>query len=1034
MKKLLLVSLCVLVFCARQVYAQTRTVSGTVTAKEDGQPIPGASVKVNGTTLGTQTNVNGVFSLSVSRGQSITISFLGYAPQTVLIGDQTSINVSLVSEAKLLGEVVVTGVGVATQKTRVPIDVATVSAKDFAKSANLSVDQALVGQIAGAQVIQSSGKPGSGAQVILRGYTNLGSTDPLIIIDGVQVSNDMLDVMDPSLVDHIEVVKGSAGGMLYGAAGGNGVIQVFTKKGVKNGKITIDLISKFSRDKVLEQNKLDASFHHYETDASGNILDSEGNPIKADSHGIWTSAQEEPYSTDPSVQNNKPFNMPVFDHTAQAYHVANTFSNSLSIRGGTEKSDYAFNVSNLAQQDVFSHSYSRTNLNMNLGFTPVKGLTIRSNTQFIYTHDNLLNGDRFNLVNSYPYINFKYIDPSTGLLTVKPSEDVDGKNSLSEDQYHSRYNNSPRIVENASINYKFPKFLELDYKYSIDYTSSDGYDYFKNQLSSYQDVTWGPANGQITDSYSNFKNQYSIASAFVRTDFKNDFNINLPIKTTTQFSYDSRKEDYRYYFAQGVGLTPYPPVNISGAATKTSGDGSDSHTLFYGFLVNQTIDYGNLFGISAGFRSDYSSVFGGQSKPFTFPRGTVYFNPSELFKNHELVTAWKLRAAYGEAGVQPGAYDRQLILNVGAIGPSGSDLSNQTVRRNADLAVQVTKELEVGTDVTITPFTGSWLSQFVFSGSYWDRKSNDDIQNAKGAPSAGFLSTIDNLVSLKSHGFDLSLDMDAYRSASISWNLGLRFAKSKTYVTKISNGLPFYQGMFALIQGQQVGVLYGQTPLHSIDQKRPDGTRYIAAADAGNYTLVDGNVVDVRTYRAVISDSNDLSDMGNTNPTFTSSMFNRLTFFKKLSVAFQFDWNHGNKIYNQTRQWLYRDRISKDFDQPVTIAGKTGAFVNYYDSYYNTLNPMSWFVEDGSFVRLRDASISYDLTNVVKQKWLRTLVVTVSGHNLLTFTKYKGLDPENTSSVDSQGNGLTGIGNYRGVDDYGQPNVRSYQFSLNIGF
>jgi hypothetical protein len=174
--------------------------------------------------------------------------------------------------------------------------------------------------------------------------------------------------------------------------------------------------------------------------------------------------------------------------------------------------------------------------------------------------------------------------------------------------------------------------------------------------------------------------------------------------------------------------------------------------------------------------------------------------------------------------------------------------------------------------------------------------------------------------------------------------------------------------------------------------------------------------------------------MGNTNPTFTSSMFNRFTFFKKLAVSVQFDWSHGNKIYNQTRQWLYRDRLSKDFDKPVTIAGKTGSFVNYYDSYYNTLNPDSWFVEDGSFIRLRDASISYDLTGVINQKWLRTLVVTVSGRNLLTFTKYSGLDPENTGSFDSQGTALTGIGSYRGVDYYGQPNVRSYQFSLNIGF
>lgn len=631
-------------------------------------------------------------------------------------------------------------------------------------------------------------------------------------------------------------------------------------------------------------------------------------------------------------------------------------------------------------------------------------------------------------------MNFKYVDPATGLLVVKPSDDIDGNNSLSERDYHTRYNKKPRIIQNLSANYKFPKFVELDYKYSLDYSSSDGNSYYKNQEGSYQDVSWGPSKGQITNSFANDKTQYSIASAFIRTDFQDDFSSKLPIKTITQLSYDYRKNDYRYYFAQGTGLTPYPPVGINSASTKTSGDGFNSESLTYGFLVNQTIEYGNLFGISAGFRSDYSSVFGGQGKAFTFPRGTVYFNPSELFKSQNFVANWKVRAAYGEAGVQPGTYDRQLILDVVALGPSGSSLSNQTTARNSNLQVQVTKELELGTDVTFTPLKGEWLSKFVLSGTYWNRKSKNGIQNAPAAPSAGFLSILDNLVSLKGHGVDLSLDVSTYKSENITWDMGLRFATSKTFIAQISNNLPIYSGAFALVPGEQLGVFWGQTPLRSIDQLKPDGSRYIASADASNFTLVDGMVVDIRTNRARLSASDDLSKIGNSNPKFTSSIFNRLTFFKKLNVSFQFDWVKGNDIYNSTRQWLYRDRLSKDFDESVTIVGKTGSFVNYHDSFYNTLNPVSYFVEDGSFVRLRDASISYDISGIVNKKWLRNTTVGISGHNLLTITKYKGLDPESTGSVDSQGGALNGIGNYRGVDRYNSPNVRSYQFNLTIGF
>ncbi|MDP9080161.1 MAG: SusC/RagA family TonB-linked outer membrane protein [Bacteroidota bacterium] len=1035
MKKLLLVSLGFLVFFITQASAQNRTITGTVTSKDDGLPLPGVSVTVTGTGIGTQTNGSGVYSISVpASGKSLSFTYISYVKQTVNIGSAGVVNVVLETNARQLGEVVVTGVGVATVKTKVAIDVATVSPKDFAKSATLSVDQALIGQVAGAQVIQQSGKPGSGAQIILRGFTNLNGSNPLIIIDGVQVGNDVIDNIDPSIVDHVEIVKGSAGGMLYGSAGGNGVIQIFTKKGSTDRKLTVDFSSKFGRDQVLQRFPLVAKYHHFDTNAAGQILDSDGNPIAADIHGIWTSPQEQNYSSDPTVQNNKPYKLPVYDHTKQGYHTANTFSNSLNIRGGSEKADYAFSVSNLQQQDVFSNSFSRTNLSLNFGFNIAKGLTFRNSTQVIYTHENLLNGSRFNLVNSYPFINFDYVDPTTGLKTVKPSVDIDGNNSITERDYHSRYNNTPRILESANLNYKFPKFVELDYKYSMDYATSDGQDYYKNQTDSYQQISWGPINGQITDQFSNTRNEYAIASAFLRFDLKNDFHSSLPVKFTTQASYDFRKVDYRYYYAQGTGITPYPPVNVSGASTISAGDGSDYHTLTYGFLVNQTIDWGNLVGISGGFRSDYSSVFGGQSKPFTFPRATVYFNPSELFSSKALVSNWKLRAAFGEAGVQPGTYDRQLTLSSALLGPSGPTIYNQTTARNAELQVQTTKELEIGSDLSLTPFNGSWLSQLTLSGSYWRRTSANDIQNAPVAPSTGFQSILNNLVSLKSNGVDLTLDAKTYKSENFTWDLGLRFATSKTIVTKVSGGIPFYEGAFAVTEGQPLGVLYGQTPLHNINQLKPDGTRYIAAADVANYTLVNGNVVDIRTNRALLTASNDLSNMGNTNPTFTSSMFNRFTIYKKLSVSVQFDWIHGNKIYNQTRQWLYRDRLSRDFDKPVTIAGKTGSFVNYYDSYYNALNPVSWFVEDGSFVRLRDATVSYDITSLVNKKWLRSLIVSVSGRNLLTFTKYTGLDPETTSSLDNQGNAIGGIGNFRGVDDYGQPNVRSYQFSLNVGF
>jgi len=654
MKKLLLASLCLIVFSATQVFAQTRTISGTVTGKDDGLPIPGATVRIQGNQTGTITNLEGKYSISVPSDNTILVfSFIGYVSQSLPVKGLTTISVALAATTNQLNEIVVTGVGTATEKRRVAIDVATVGSNDFAKSATTDVTQTLVGQIAGAQVQSTSGQPGQTPVIILRGFTNLGSAQPLILIDGIQSSPDLLTALDPSMVDHIEVVKGSAGGMLYGAQGGNGVIQVFTKKGANNKKLIIDFSAKASRDQVITDGQtLQATLNHYVTNASGQILDQNGNPLVQNPDGSWPDPQIDVSSA--NVLNNKPFNMPTYDHVSELYRTAYTFQNSLNIRGGSEKADYAFNLSNLQQQDVYSNNFNRTNLGMNLGFNLAKGLTIRNSTQIIYTNENLLGGvgTGFNGIQSYQFINLKAIDPQTGKYVIKPNDNIDGNNFIAERDWHQRYAHTPRIVENIDADYKLPKFLEFEFKYGLDYRHADDNNYYLNQQNSGSTTFYGPSlQGSIADTYTQTVEEYSSANAFFRTDFKNDFHINIPLRTITQVTYDYRKDNTRQYQLQGVSLPPYPPANISGATTKTGFDFSQAQ-LLYGYLVNQTIDYGNLFGVSAGFRSDYASVFGGASKPFTFPRGTAYFNPSELLKLPAL-SNWKIRAAYGEAGVQP---------------------------------------------------------------------------------------------------------------------------------------------------------------------------------------------------------------------------------------------------------------------------------------------------------------------------------------------------------------------------------------------
>ncbi|HLI94447.1 MAG TPA: SusC/RagA family TonB-linked outer membrane protein [Puia sp.] len=1048
MRALLLAAVVVLFACLQGSAQSTITVTGKIT-DEKGAAIVGATITEKGTRNATTTHDDGTWSLQVKPKTKLVISYVGY--ESTEIEARPGLTIALAPDVKSLSDVVVTGVGVATNRKKVPIDVASVTSKDFAPSVTTNVQQALDGQIAGASIQQTSGTPGAGFNIILRAVNSLDNSNPLIMVDGVQMNN--INNIDPSLVDHIEVVKGPAGGMLYGAQGANGVIQIFTKKGSLNGKMSINFNSKASIDNILTgKHSLLSTHHHYVTDASNNLLDGSGKLVAMDATGIWSDPQV-PIATAPAnafLTNDKTYNLPIYDHLKQGFRQALTFTNSVSVTGGTQTSDYAITASQLNQQDVLSNAFSRTNFAANIGLHPFRGFTFRTITQGIVGYQNLLSGNRFNMLTNYNFVDFNWKD-STGHYPLKTVNSSGGYNTLSENQYHHQNHSTLEIFEDLDFNYKFPRFLELDVKYGLDYNGDDFTNYYQNQTANLQYIKfntyWGPSGqGALLDENSRTFFQNGLYSAFVRTDWAKDFHSDLPITTTTEFAYDYRKTNFRQYYAEGIGLPVYPPPSISGATTKTAGD-SYSTAITYGFLVNQTIDWGNLFGISAGVRSDYGSAFGAAYNAATFPRGTVYFRPSELLTGQQdWLKDWKIRAAYGAAGVQPNPYDRQITLTPVTLG-TGVAIALPSQNTNDSLKLAVNYELEIGTDFTISPFNGEWLSRLVFSGSYWNRKTQDVYQNAQVAPSTGYATRLDNLSTITSHGVDLSLDASVYNGRIVTWDLSARWGFGRAIVNKIANGQDIVDFAFALKQGKPLGLFYVQTPLHSVGQLGPDGkTPLIPVANQGNYSLTSTGVVVLNSDNYVqYTPTSNLSVIGHAYPDFTSSLTNRFTFFRKLSVSFQFDWVYGNSIYNVTKQWLYRPTggtggqggESIDLDKKLTIQGQTGSFVNYYNSIYNVGLPVSPFIENGSYIRLRDLSIGYDLSRyVVGTRAIKRLTVTASGRNLLTFTKYSGLDPENVGAYDENGNNLSGqrIGAFTGVDFYSTPNLRSYQFSLNVGF
>jgi hypothetical protein len=465
----------------------------------------------------------------------------------------------------------------------------------------------------------------------------------------------------------------------------------------------------------------------------------------------------------------------------------------------------------------------------------------------------------------------------------------------------------------------------------------------------------------------------------------------------------------------------------------------------YGYLVNQKIDFGELGGISAGFRSDYSSAFGQGSKPFTFPRGDAYFRPSSLnfWKEGNLgniVPELKFRAAYGEAGIQPRPFDRYITLNPGNVG-SNLVFSLPNIQSNPDLQVEVSKELEIGTDINISGSKGSWLSNFNIGVTYWKRKGENIIYPINLSPSSGANSIKDNSINLSSHGLQASLNINVLKSRDFTWDFTTNISNQTSVIDKINAAVPEVitntsAGDAALVlrAGQKIGQIFGYKAFTSLDQRKLDGTPYIDKADYGKYELVNGYVVDTATKG--IQFTNQAYSFGDPNPRFNASFINSLNYKQFLFFTFQFDWINGSHLYNQTKEWMYRDGISGDYDVPVTINGQTAAYTAYYRSayadYFGARNAArnstkDYFYEDASFLRLRNVSLGFDLAKFTNIRYVKKLQVVFTGRNIWTVTNYTGLDPEISS-------GTSNSAFDRGVDHSSMPNIKSYQVGINVGF
>jgi TonB-linked SusC/RagA family outer membrane protein len=1041
------------------LFAQDRKVTGKVTSAEDGSGLPGVTVQIKGTGKGTQSDVNGNYSLSVPSSATLVYSFVGLNSKSIAVGNQTVIDVKLSTDSRQLSEVVVTGTGTAIDKRSTAIDVQAITAKNLPSVPSASVDQALIGKIAGAQISSANGMPGQPVNIVLRGINTINrGTSPMILLDGVELGATDLNSIDLNIIEKVEVIQGAAAATIYGAQGANGVIQLFSKKG-KAGKVNIDINSSVINSTPLNVGNLSkANKHGFKTNANNEVIGGSGNPLALDP--IYGAYGENVIlaSTDPTTNINKAYdkNLKYYDHFNMFFVPTTNYNNSVAISGGSDKSDFSLSLSNSDNAGPFKNvgGLNRTNLTANLGFELAKGLKLRSITQLVHTKNTINDGTGrsiiFSVFNSRPFVDYDFKDADGNFPGYfGDAVGVNGYNPNAVNYYTTTDGKRIDISQSMNLNYEINKFVSLDAKYGLNYqTDRTKYTYLnqtgnKNIMDQqywYYNYNGNDATGEINNYESTSSFQNLIGSAFIKTDFIQDFGINIPLRTSTQLSFDYRNRENTSYISYGIGLPNYTPYNTSQAASTYVARDYREPFITYGYLVNQRFDYGTLGGFSGGFRTDYSSAFGAASTPQTFPRGDAYFRISELgiFKNSAISTTledFKIRAAYGEAGIQPRPFDRYITLNTGVIG-AGNAFFFPLTQSNPNLNVEISKELEIGTDIGLNLGKNSaWLNNVNFSGTYWKRSTDNAIFNVDGIPSSGIGTVKDNAFSLASNGIQASLNAQIYKDADWTWNFTMNFGKQTSEITAVRGGaevvLTSAAGStgYILKAGEKIGQLYGYYGIHSLDAKLPDGTVAIPEADRGLYTLASNGWVVNKTTKAPFFSPKRYA-LGDPNPDFTASFITDLAYKGIVTFNMQVDLVQGAGIYNQTKGWMYRDGIHSDYAQPITIDGQTGAWSAFYRGVYAARSfngTKNYFYEDGSFARLRNISVGVDLVRAFGIKGFRKLQLVASGRNLYTLTNYSGMDPE----IASGGNNSAWD---RGIDHNTMPNLRSYQVQLNIGF
>ncbi|MFT7248205.1 MAG: TonB-linked SusC/RagA family outer membrane protein [Arcticibacterium sp.] len=930
--------------CFSSVWAQTRTVTGTVTDQEDGSAIPGVNVVLKGTFKGTSSNVNGSYSITVDDANPILVfSFVGYNPIEVVVENRSIVNISMMLSSSTLDEVVVTALGIKREEKSLGYSVAKVDGKDMNRVTTENVLNGLSGKVAGV-AISSTGGTGSSVSMVIRGAKSLSSDNqPLFVIDGVPIINTLNNVsqiggdnrvdygnaisdLNPDNIESISILKGPSAAALYGSRAGNGVVLITTKNGSKNNKMTVNVSTNTVFDKPFRFLDMHSKFATGVLPFTPSNNPYPGGVLYIDEGSAGGSGPEldKGYNAvqwnSPLDANGNPTPTPLISHPNNVKNFVQTgitTTNGISLANSNDIINYRVSYSNMTNRGIIPNSdLFKNSLSLNTSMKISDKLRI--STVLDMSRNNSNNrpaGERGSNPLQWAYA----VSPHIDILDMKDYW-VSGQEGLQQkSQSIGDYNNPyflanevnnaferNRLFGNIKADYQLTPNINLMARYSLDSYKENrettiGRSYTKEPRGAYGLINLG-----------RYERNIDVLATYNKR--KEDFSLSVSAGANSR---DSKFTDVSNASRNGTGLIIPGLFTLQNIAPANLAYFSSlSRKVVYSAYGIANIGFKDMLYLDLTARNDWSSTLPVANRSYFYPSASLSFLVNELFPvSSNNINMLKLRGGVAQVGNDTNPYTLINTLANNEAWGGITRLSKSGTILLPDLKPEISTSYEVGVDLTM------FQNKLRFSGTYYTIENRNQIIPTTLPSSTGYTSKNINAGLLVSKGLEISLGGTPFERNGWRLDLTTNFYRNSTTIKSLSDGLDFYtlwrdaKGGAWTYVGEEIGDIYDRELVTVKDESSPYYGYPILDSDG---SWQDINATKTKT------------KIGNFNPDFILGLQTSLT-YKKMSLNMTFDWRSGGDFVSQTYRYAESDLKSQRFlDNLIHPNGLTGEALRNY--------------------------------------------------------------------------------------------------------